>query len=143
AHLAFAVMTDQCALLLQHFKAAEIAGKIEAVAAYRHRLGDLDDALPRMRIEIGTAERRHVLAPHAADGDQEPQCYIRRDFSGPAPQLLAASDKERRFWRGRTAKAAVIAHARSGRVARIAHDELGDPDLPRQVARARQEAGQH
>ena len=58
AHFAPVVAADQRALLRQDLEPAKIADEIEAVAGDRHRLGDLDHALARVRVEIGAAERR-------------------------------------------------------------------------------------
>src|SRR3954449_2905936 len=60
AHLAVAVAADQRAFLFEHFETAVIAGKLEAAAGDRDRLGDLDHPLARMRVELVLAERRQI-----------------------------------------------------------------------------------
>ena len=82
------------------------------------------------------ATSSRVTAPSR---DQEAQHHVGRDLGGAALPMLAAFDQQRGLARCRVAEPAVIAHPRPGGVAGVAHDQLGDADPPRQLARARQQ----
>src|SRR5216684_7612061 len=78
AHLAFIIAADQGAFFGEDFEPVKIAGEIEARAGDRYRLGHLDDPLAGMRVEIGAAERGHILLCYGAERDQEAQGDIGR-----------------------------------------------------------------
>src|SRR5436190_15648348 len=62
ADFAPVVAADQGSLWRQHLEPAKILNELEFVAGDRDGFGDLNDALPRVRVEIRTGEHRRVVA---------------------------------------------------------------------------------
>src|SRR5438270_682771 len=62
ANFAPVVAADQSALGRQYLEPAKILNELEFIAGDRDCFGDLDDALPRVRIKIRAGQHRGVVA---------------------------------------------------------------------------------